>query len=163
MPLEPTDVPVPGALEQHVQVFAGRNLHLAPDLADAQHEVADPVEFRLGVFVHREVRRDRVGLVADGPASHRSQGRDLLPYLLGDERHDRVDQPQQRLQDLDERAAGPALLGLGTVVGLQDGFGQLQVPVAEFVPGEFVDGARGEVEPVAGERLARRLDGAAEP
>ena len=91
-----------------------------------------------------------------------AEGGDLLPDLLGDEGHDGVGQAQQGLQGLDQGAAGAALGGVGTGLAGEGGLGQLQVPVAEMVPGEFVQGLGGLVEAVAADGLVHAGDGGLE-
>ncbi len=94
-------------------------------------------------------RVPRVGPQHDRRSVDAGAWRNLLPDLFGDEGHDRVQQPQQAFQYLDQRPARAApCCRLDDVVGLQHGFRQLEVPVTELVPGEFVDGLRDEVEPV---------------
>ncbi len=75
-----------------------------------------------------------------------------LPDLLGDEGHQRMQRAQQRLEHRHQRAACAALLRFGRGLALQDGLGELQVPVAELVPGEFVQRRRREIEAIVGER-----------
>ena len=87
------------------------------------------------------------------------------PQLLGDERHERV----QQLQDLVQHPGrGGARLGLGRLVlAVQHRLDQLEVPVAERAPRELVDGAGRLVELVgldAGrDGLGRALDLAGDP
>ena len=81
-----------------------------------------------------------------------ANGCDALPDFLGDEGHQRMQRAQQRLEHRDQRAARAALLRVGGVFALQHRLGELQVPVAEFVPGELVQRRGGEIEAVLGER-----------
>ena len=61
------------------------------------------------------------------------------PQRLGHERHDRVEQPQVRVEHLDERPPRRLThLGRRAVVGQAD-LGQLQAPVAELVPDGVVE------------------------
>ena len=76
---------------------------------------------------------------------------DPLPELGGDERRDRMHQPQHRFEHAQQRAPRRALLGL--VRRLQLHLGDLEVPVAVLVPDERVDRLRDGVEPVFGEAL----------
>ena len=74
-----------------------------------------------------------------------------VPDLLGDERDERVEEPQHPVQHVDEhRARGVTALG---VRALQRGLGELDVPVAEGVPGELVEGRGGLGELEAAQRV----------
>ena len=64
------------------------------------------------------------------------QRSDGLPQLFGDEGHDGVQQAQGGFEYAHEGAAGGALGG--GAAGLDLHFGKLDVPVAVFVPHEFV-------------------------
>jgi hypothetical protein len=77
-----------------------------------------------------------------------------LPDLLGDEGHEGVRQPQQRLQRATRVWRVPRLAASDAVSPVSTGLAQLQVPVAELAPGELVDGLGGEVEAVAVEGVA---------
>jgi hypothetical protein len=81
---------------------------------------------------------DRVVRLAAG------DGGDGLPQLFGDERNQRVGQAQHGFQHAHQGAAGAALLGF--VAGLDLDLGDFQIPVAELVPDELVDGLGDEVE-----------------
>ena len=61
--------------------------------------------------------------------------RQRLPDLLGDERHERMQQFEGVAQDIDQNLAGN--LGLGAILP-QAGFDQLDIPVAEDIPDEVV-------------------------
>ena len=61
----------------------------------------------------------------------------------------RVGQAQHSFQRADQGPAGAALLCF--VTGLDLDLGDFQVPVAELVPDEFVDGLGDQVETVVGE------------
>ena len=104
---------------------------------------------------HHAVRRGggdaSAGLCGGFERAH--QRADPLPDLLRDERHQRMQRAQQRLERGDQRAARAALLFLGRLVALQHGLRELEVPVAEFVPGEFVERGRREVEAVFAQGL----------
>jgi hypothetical protein len=58
------------------------------------------------------------------------------PELLGDEGGDRVQEPQQHVQDVPQHGAGG--LGLRTAPGERH-LGELDVPVADLIPGEVVE------------------------
>src|SRR5206468_1124202 len=86
---------------------AGRNPHLAADVADRGHDVHDGAHLALrgrvvllphGLRVGRD--HDRLALV-----------RQPLPDLLRDERHERVQKTQRRLEHLHQRVLGPEALG----------------------------------------------------
>jgi hypothetical protein len=62
-----------------------------------------------------------------------------------------VGQAQDRLQRTDQRAARGALLGF--VAGLDLHLGDFQIPVAELVPDEVVDGVGHVVEAELGKAL----------
>ena len=81
-------------------------------------------------------------------AASPSHRRHLLPELFGDERNQRVRQPQDGFQGADQGAAGGAFLRIGA--GLDLYLGDFQVPVAELVPDKAVNGPRHVVEPVVG-------------
>ena len=87
---------------------------------------------------------------------------DLLPDLFGDERHQRMQHAQRAFEHLEQRAAGATPCGGIRVSGLQHGLRQLQVPVAEFVPDEFVHRLRGEVEAIGRETGTHAGHGGAE-
>ena len=76
-----------------------------------------------------------------------------LPQLFSDERNERMGQAQHGFQRADQGPAGAALLGV--VTGLDLDLGDFQVPVAELVPDELVDGLGDQVETVVGEVAAR--------
>ncbi len=78
------------------------------------------------------------GRVCDRPRSHdqrlpAGQGR---PQLLGDERGQRVQEPQQGVEHVSEHQPGPLRRLADPVTGAQRRLGELDVPVAELVPGE---------------------------
>ena len=116
--------------------------------------------FRLGIA--GEIRGGRVGARithvdacwsrALRPATAARQRMHALPDLFGDERHQRMQRAQQRFEHRHQRAARAALLRLGGGFALQHGLGELEVPVAELVPGEFVQRRGGEVEAILAQR-----------
>src|SRR5207245_538700 len=132
----------------------GRDPHLAADVPHGGDEVHDrrhlALRGRIAVLLrHTRVRcpHDRIPLV-----------RQPLPDLLGDERHERMQEPQGRLEHANERRLrARALAGvLGVVEGqLRD----LQIPVAELVPQELVQRGGRVAEPVFLERRASFGDG----
>src|SRR6185437_14761671 len=68
----------------------------------------------------------------------------------------------QHLEHLEQCAAGARAGGGRGGLGLQHRLGELEVPVAELVPGELVKRGGGIVETVFGESLLDRLDSASE-
>ena len=66
--------------------------------------------------------------------------RSALPELLGDERHERVEQPQAVVEHVGEHAQRPL------VAGVEAHLRHLDVPVAELVPEEVLD-LRGAASP----------------
>lgn len=69
-------------------------------------------------------------------------------------------QAQQTFQNGDQRMAGAAQFRLGTPGHYR--LGQLQIPVAELVPGEFIQNARGDIEAEAVQRVAVGFNGLVE-
>src|SRR5690242_8759985 len=66
-----------------------------------------------------------------------------LPDLFGDERHERMQQPQQAVEASHQH---PARRGLPLAVLLEWLLSQLDIPVTELVPDEAVGAERGDVE-----------------
>ena len=97
------------------------------DLGDQLLQVRDP---RRGGSVGRRAGLDRPGRDHDRLTA--GEGR---PQRLGDERDDRVQQPEKRVQDVPED--GPGALRGALVAQLR--LGQLDVPVAELAPREVVE------------------------
>ena len=77
--------------------------------------------------------------------------RDDLPEFFGDERQQRMRQAQHRFQYPRQRPARRAQFRPGSVLELH--LGQFDIPVAEFIPDEFINRARQQVEAVIGEML----------
>ena len=119
----------------------GDRLHLAAQVAAAADDRLQLRDPRVGL------RRRRARAAPSDRARGRCRARcrrlaagdggDALPQLGGDERRDRVQQPQHRLEDAQQRSPRRALLGL--VARLQLHLGDLEVPVAVLVPDERVD------------------------
>ena len=91
------------------------------------------------------------------------QGRDLLPEFLGDERDKRVQQAQQCFQVVQQGFQHTPLARNGSLRVVQYGFGKFHVPVAEFIPGEFVQGLGRKVEAVTGNALTHLFRSPAQP
>ena len=83
--------------------------------------------------------RDRYALFA-------RKYRHRLPQLLGDERHHGVREAQRRFQHADKRSPRTALCRF--VSRLQLRLRELDVPVAVFIPYEFVYGLGSEIETI---------------
>ena len=138
--------------QQHVERFAWRDVHLGADVAHGDDGLLDPLQIvqRLLVFQRGVVGRER--LQHDGVCGRAGQRLHALPDGFGDERNDRVRQAQQRFQHGDQRVAGAALFRFATVAHHR--LGQLQIPVAELVPGEFVQDVGRQIEAVGVQRFA---------
>ena len=74
-----------------------------------------------------------------------------------------MQQPQQRPQHVRKAPLRGLDLFPWRVRVVQDGLGHLQVPVAELVPGEFVQRLGGQIEAVLGKRPLNPLDQGAQP
>ena len=145
--------------ERQAGFGALRHVHLGLQLADFCDEIDQPADLGLGRRVDEAVRQVGPG----GPdqrrlGARRALPRQLVPQLLGDEGHDRV----HHLQGLVEGPGGHGPgLGLGRLIGAHEHrFGQFQIPVAEHVPDEAVQGRGGVVETAAldgGRHRALRL------
>ena len=68
-----------------------------------------------------------------------------LPEILGQERHHGVEQPENRVQDVQQNGPGPGRL-LGGRARQQAWLGHFEIPVAVFVPEKLVQGIGGFVE-----------------
>ena len=82
--------------------------------------------------------------------------RQRLPYLLGDERHERVDELEYLGQDIEQHLLRAELALL--ILAVEAGLGQFNVPVAVAVPDEVVYLARGDAQLVAVHILADLFD-----
>ena len=156
---------ITGLRDTHVNRRRARMRHVefATNLAHAEHDGLQCRNLVPGRCVGNELARGRVALQHHGRSGAARQRPDVLPDFLGDERHQRMQHAQRALEHLDQRAPRAALL-LGCDVGaLQHRLAELQVPVAELVPHEFIHRLRGEVEPVRREMGADRDDRRAEP
>ena len=133
------------------QPGAGRDVELGARRPYGTDQTHQPAELRLGPGVDKisvEARPLSADQQAAGPAEQ------LLPQLLSDERCDRMQQVESLRQHPGGGVAGLRLrLGL---VAEKQGFGQLDVPVAEGVPEKVVEPKRGIVESVGLERARDR-------
>src|SRR6478672_10026233 len=78
-------------------------------------------------------------------------GRKLRPKLLGDEGHEGM---KQRERPVEHPAGHGARLRCRGLIGTrEDRLDQFEIPVAELMPDETVNGAGGLVEPIGLERL----------
>ncbi len=63
-----------------------------------------------------------------------------------------MQRPLQRFEDFDQGVARATFRCRRGVLGLQHRLGQLQIPVTEFVPREFVQCGSSVIESIAAER-----------
>ena len=118
------------------------------DVGDAAGGVLVGGHSPVGVLGGRPGRDDEARRVALGTVGEDG------PQGLGDEGHRRVQQTQDRVEHATEHQTGVLTTGLlgvggGVPVTRDLDLGDLQVPVAEFVPGEAVEGLVGDGELVA--------------
>ena len=131
-----------GAATGHQQRHAQgrRDVHLAAQVAAGVGQGLEALDLGFGGRVDLVLLGARVGGEHDRvvrlAAGDRSDG---LPQFFGDERDQRVGQAQHGFQRAHQRPAGAALLGF--VASLDFNLGDFQVPVAELVPDELVDGS----------------------
>ena len=88
---------------------------------------------------------------------------ELEPELLGNERHERVQQLEHCREHIEQRAlcSAPQSGVRGGVC--QHCFRELEVPVTELVPCEVVERLDRDIKPVGSEAVVDRLDYAAQP
>ena len=134
--LEARAIVVVGALDQQRHRFAGREVQLGARRSNRQNYRLQPFGVGFGIGVAR--RRRRPCRLCEEFGVDLQRRLQSLPDFLGDERHERMQQPQHRIQDFGQR---PACRGANRRVGVvgQRRLGQLQIPIAELVPDEFVD------------------------
>jgi hypothetical protein len=128
-----------------------RHIELAANLPHAEHDGAQRLDLAAGLVVRGIPLGARVGLQHDAGTATARERADTLPDFLGDERHERVQQPQGCFEHLEQRAPRARFLRRRRGGALQHRFRELEVPVAELVPDEFVDRLRRKVEPIGGE------------
>ena len=123
-----------------------RHAHFRAHRADFRDEVDHPADLRLGGRVDREAgarpRTERQHAVARRPGLAFDR-----PQLLGDERHERVQQGVDRVEDMGDRRLG-LRLGRRRLGGLQHRLGEFEAPVAEHAPDEAIGGVGGVVEAI---------------
>ena len=115
-----------GAHQHERDLRAGRHVRLRAGRADLADEIDDPADLGLGRFVDESLERRPGGEGQDAlPAP-------ALPQLLGEERHEGV---QELADDVEHMGGRGARLVAGRLVAaLQHGLGELDVPVAEHGP-----------------------------
>ena len=120
-----------------------RHVHLRAAVADS----ADGVHDRFHV---RGLDRELKALVILRPVGQHEElalVRDGLPDLLGDERHERMQQPQELIEHIDQHLLRGQLALL--VLAVQACLGQLDIPVAVGIPDEVIDLGRGHAKLVS--------------
>ena len=120
-------------------MFCRCDIHFTADVADTDDYPLQPFNICDGGFVDATVVGLGIGLQHDGVALGTGKHLDLLPDFFGDERHQRVGQPQGGLQHPHQSATGALFKGWSGVVVPQYRLGQFQIPVAVLVPEKFVD------------------------
>ena len=150
-----------GILDQYAQLAPRRDIHLSADLANAENEALDPADLGLRFCIGRKILRLREGLQHDRVAANAGEGGQLLPDFFRHEGHHRMQASQQLLEHGDQGLSSACLLRFGATT-LQYRLGELQVPVAILVPGEFVEVLCCEIEAIrfeviteGGDRLAK--------
>src|SRR3569832_1151175 len=135
-------------LQQHGQRLARRDIHLAAYLAHAEGEFHHPLHL-LGrrcieqCFIEAGIRLQQTRRTRPS-----GQRRDTLPYLFGDEGHERMSEAQYGLERLDQCPPRTAPRRGTAVRIVEHGFAEFEVPVAELVPGEFINRLRHEIETI---------------
>src|SRR4029434_10199317 len=102
--------------------------------------------FEIGT--RKRLQRNRLARLA-------GKRRKCLPKLFGDERNEGMREAKRGLELADQHRSRSKSGCRNTLVfrTLQLDLGQLDIPVAVFVPDEFVESARGEVEAVVVDML----------
>ncbi len=135
-----------GVLQEQRQGFARADVHFSANVAQADHQLLEPLDVAFGGHVDAGVIGLRPGLQHDGLAFDAGQRCNALPDFLGDERHERVGQAQCHLQHANQGAArATGAFHRGLLIP-QHWLGKLKVPVAVLVPDEFVQRLAGQVE-----------------
>ena len=118
-----------GGLDEEPELFLGRDLVLGPDRPRFDDDGLDEGHGLGGRLVLPARLRERGRARRDRPA----RPRQVLPDLLGDEGHERMEEPQDAVEGVGQD-------GLGRAVAFPEpDLGELDVPVAELVPDEVVD------------------------
>ena len=144
-------IPRRGVFQQHRKLAARRDVQFAADLPHAFDEGDHPAHFRLRLRVGNDPGGAREFAAHDGLARNPGAHAHALPNLLTDERCDRMQRAQQHLQAVDQGMARAAFRRRTGGFRLQHGLGEFQVPIAELMPGKFVQGVGDVIEAVVGE------------
>ncbi len=80
--------------------------------------------------------------------------RQVLPDLLCHKRNDGMEEFQDRFQYVPQNPSGD-----GCGIGIEQGLRELDIPVAEQVPGELIELVRSVVEPILLQSVSGRLNG----
>ena len=135
------------------------DFQLGANVADADDQVLQDRHRGFGVRVHlRRIgqriarQRNRLG--------RRLAIIDSMPEFLGDERHERRQQPQRAFEDADQVRVGHTR-GFA-IVRHQPRLDQFQIPVAELAPEKVIDHVRGFVKAEGIERIVNFLRDAVE-
>ena len=126
--------------DRHVHALVRRDVHLGAAGTDGRNRVLDQLHRFL-------VLREGQLVAPDGPVAGHDElalVRDGLPDLLGDERHERVQQPQDLVEHIDQHALRGELALL--VLAVEARLRQLDIPVAICVPDEVIDLGRGNAQ-----------------
>ena len=132
---------------QQLKLGAGRHVQLGARRADVGDQLHQPSDLGIGGSVDRRRHGPRL---ADQRAVLGTMA-SLVPDLLGDERHHRMEQLSRLAQH--EGRDGARLILLGTVGALQSGFAELDVPVADDAPDKFVERRRRVVQAILCQRM----------
>ncbi|MNC66898.1 hypothetical protein D3C75_1173480 [compost metagenome] len=87
----------------------------------------------------------------DGICGDAFEGFHALPDGFGDEWNDRMRKTQQTFQHVNQRITRTAQFRFSAAVHYR--FGQLQIPVAELVPGEFIQNVGSDIKAIAVKRF----------
>ena len=139
-------------LDRHLHL--GLDLQFRAQIAYADDQVLQDRHLGFGreielLLIRLRIRRQRDRLQRRLAFVHR------LPDFFGNERHDRMQQAQRRLEQIHQVRTGSLRRALvGAFFEIQARLDQFQVPVAELSPEEVVDAIRRLVEAIG--RRARR-------
>ncbi len=146
------DVPRARVLQQHLELAAGRNVQFAADLAHTFDEIDHPAHFvfRVADPPRRPAALGKAQRMMVSPSTP-ALARTPLPDLFADEGRERMQRAQQHFQGIDQGAARAAFRRVAGPLGLQHRLREFQIPIAELVPGELIQGVGDDVEAVLGE------------
>ena len=134
------------------------HVHFGANGADLGNQPHDPVHFGIGVRID-QVLAEFWPCRGDQRPVAAAVGQ-LLPQLLGDEGHDRMQQVKQLIQR--PRRRRPSFGFRRFVVAFEDRLHEFQIPVAKRAPGEMIKGSRRVVEPISLQRPGHRRLGVAD-